>query len=151
MLDINKSIILGIKQNNDIKNKINKDKYNQMIKYITTMGEQVNINFDFNIEKDISNTLNSHKLIYLSGLIDTPNLKFNYQARIVEDLYRSHFIYHKNIQNINTLIEIGVNNDINKNVLIQYLTTNLDNQKVLEINKKYHEDFGNKFIQYIIN
>ena len=107
-----------------IAKKVPHDEAAQINNYVKTLAEKVGLNYNLENIK-VVNTLKAHQLSQLSKI-------FGKQNEVEEALFKAYFIDGKNLDDINTLVEIGINNGIEKQ---QIENTYKENKFIKEIDK----------------
>ena len=97
------------------------DKAKRLYADISTVGEEVGINFEFTKIQRTPNTLLAHRLIRYAKIYGA-----EMQSQIVEQLFNSYFIDGEDIGNIEILTELGFRNGIPNDDLYGYLESEKD-------------------------
>jgi len=107
------------------------DKYGRDIDWAKSMLENMTVNaknngLDFHFEKSIlANSLNAHRLIHLAK-------KHNLSNELKEQLFKAYLTDGKDVNNWNTLEEIGVKVGLPIDEIIELITTNNYTKEVRE-------------------
>mgnify|MGYP002816290404 CR=1 FL=1 len=97
------------------------DKAKRLYANISTVGEELGINFEFTKIQRTPNTLLAHRLIRYAKIYGA-----EMQSQIVEQLFNSYFIDGEDIGNIEILTELGFRNGIPNDDLYGYLKSEKD-------------------------
>ena len=92
----------------------------------------------------IPNTFNSHKLILWSK-------EYDCHTEIVENLFKAYFEDSKDISNVDILLEIAENSGMDKRIIKQKFLDDLDNEIIIEEERKNRENGVMGVPTYIIN
>ncbi len=88
----------------------------QINNYVKGLAEKVDLNFNLDTIK-VANTLKAHQLSHLAK-------KYNKQNQLEEALFKAYFIEGKNLDDIQTLLEIGTANGLDKHDIENTFTNN---------------------------
>ena len=97
-----------------------------MIPFMTTMGMKDNIKFSFG--GMTANTVDSHRLVEYAFA----HGGFTLQNQVMEELFKAYFEQQQNIGDIQVLATVGEKCGLNKEKLLQYLSTNEGKEAVLK-------------------
>ena len=92
----------------------------------------------------IPNTFNSHKLIYWSK-------EYDCHTEVVENLFKAYFEKSKDISNIDILLEIAEDSGLNKEEIRKKFSEDVDNETIIEEEKKNRENGVMGVPTYVIN
>ena len=96
-------------------------------------GREEGIEFNFPAIKRMPNTINSHRLVHFAGLAGR-------QEAIVESLFHGFFFDGLDLGNLDTLVEIGTVNGLNRNDLSRYLRSDNDRAQILALDEKARQE-----------
>ena len=89
-------------------------------------------------------TFNSHKLIYWSK-------EYDCHTEVVENLFKAYFEKSKDISNIDILLEIAEDSGLNKEEIRKKFSEDVDNETIIEEEKKNRENGVMGVPTYVIN
>ena len=134
----------GIDKKEYISRKFNNNHYDTMKERIKNEALKSGISITNNTLKIIPNTFNSHKLILWSKAYDC-------HMEIVENLFKAYFEDSKDIGDIDILLEIAENSGMDKRIIKQKFLDDLDNDIIIEEERKNRENGVMGVPTYIIN
>ena len=134
----------GVDKKEYISRKFNNDHYSSMKERIKDEAIKSGISISNNTLTIIPNTFNSHKLILWSKQYDC-------QTEIVENLFKAYFEDSKDISNVDILLEIAENSGMDKRIIKQKFLDDLDNEIIIEEERKNRENGVMGVPTYIIN
>jgi len=134
----------GVNKKEYISRKFNENHYSTMKERIKSEAIKSGISI-INSKLDIiPNTFNSHKLIYWSK-------EYNCHTEVVENLFKAYFEKSKDISNIDILLEIAEDSGLNKEEIRKKFSEDLDNETIIEEEKKNRENGVMGVPTYVIN
>jgi predicted DsbA family dithiol-disulfide isomerase len=101
---------------------ISKEQVDEMHEYINKIGKEVGLDFHFD-KVIVANSFNAHRLIQLSKIKGVAD-------EVEEALFKAHFVEGKNIDNAETLINIGVSAGLHKNEIKKMVDSEEFSQQV---------------------
>lgn len=134
----------GVNKKEYISRKFNENHYSTMKERIKSEAIKSGISI-INSKLDIiPNTFNSHKLIYWSK-------EYDCHTEVVENLFKAYFEKSKDISNIDILLEIAEDSGLNKEEIRKKFSEDLDNETIIEEEKKNRENGVMGVPTYVIN
>ena len=134
----------GVDKKEYISRKFNNDHYSSMKERIKDEAIKSGISISNNTLTIIPNTFNSHKLILWSK-------EYDCHTEIVENLFKAYFEDSKDISNVDILLEIAENSGMDKRIIKQKFLDDLDNEIIIEEERKNRENGVMGVPTYIIN
>ncbi len=134
----------GVDKKEYISRKFNNDHYSTMKERIKDEAIKSGISISNNTLTIIPNTFNSHKLILWSK-------EYDCHTEIVENLFKAYFEDSKDISNVDILLEIAENSGMDKRIIKQKFLDDLDNEIIIEEERKNRENGVMGVPTYIIN
>lgn len=134
----------GVDKKEYISRKFNNDHYSTMKERIKDEALKSGISISNNTLEIIPNTFNSHKLILWSK-------EYDCHTEIVENLFKAYFEDSKDISNVDILLEIAENSGMDKRIIKQKFLDDLDNEIIIEEERKNRENGVMGVPTYIIN
>ena len=134
----------GVDKKEYISRKFNNDHYSSMKERIKDEAIKSGISISNNTLTIIPNTFNSHKLILWSK-------EYDCHTEIVENLFKAYFEDSKDISNVDILLEIAENSGMDKRIVKQKFLDDLDNEIIIEEERKNRENGVMGVPTYIIN
>ena len=134
----------GVDKKEYISRKFNNDHYSNMKERIKDEAIKSGISISNNTLTIIPNTFNSHKLILWSK-------EYDCHTEIVENLFKAYFEDSKDISNVDILLEIAENSGMDKRIIKQKFLDDLDNEIIIEEERKNRENGVMGVPTYIIN
>ena len=134
----------GVDKKEYISRKFNNDHYSNMKERIKDEAIKSGISISNNTLTIIPNTSNSHKLILWSK-------EYDCHTEIVENLFKAYFEDSKDISNVDILLEIAENSGMDKRIIKQKFLDDLDNEIIIEEERKNRENGVMGVPTYIIN
>ena len=134
----------GVNKKEYISRKFNENHHSTMKERIKSEAIKsgisiINSNIDI-----IPNTFNSHKLIYWSK-------EYDCHTEVVENLFKAYFEKSKDISNIDILLEIAEDSGLNKEEIRKKFSEDVDNETIIEEEKKNRENGVMGVPTYVIN
>lgn len=134
----------GVNKKEYISRKFNENHHSTMKERIKSEAIKsgisiINSNLDI-----IPNTFNSHKLIYWSK-------EYDCHTEVVEKLFKAYFEKSKDISNIDILLEIAEDSGLNKEEIRKKFSEDVDNETIIEEEKKNRENGVMGVPTYVIN
>ena len=134
----------GVNKKEYISRKFNESHYSTMKERIKSEAIKSGISI-INSKLDIiPNTFNSHKLIYWSK-------EYDCHTEVVENLFKAYFEKSKDISNIDILLEIAEDSGLNKEEIRKKFSEDVDNETIIEEEKKNRENGVMGVPTYVIN
>ena len=134
----------GVNKKEYISRKFNENHHSTMKERIKSEAIKSGISI-INSKLDIiPNTFNSHKLIYWSK-------EYDCHTEVVENLFKAYFEKSKDISNIDILLEIAEDSGLNKEEIRKKFSEDLDNETIIEEEKKNRENGVMGVPTYVIN
>ena len=134
----------GVDKKEYVSRKFNNDHYSNMKERIKDEAIKSGISISNNTLTIIPNTFNSHKLILWSK-------EYDCHTEIVENLFKAYFEDSKDISNVDILLEIAENSGMDKRIIKQKFLDDLDNEIIIEEERKNRENGVMGVPTYIIN
>ena len=134
----------GVNKKEYISRKFNENHHSTMKERIKSEAIKSGISI-INSKLDIiPNTFNSHKLIYWSK-------EYDCHTEVVENLFKAYFEKSKDISNIDILLEIAEDSGLNKEEIRKKFSEDVDNETIIEEEKKNRENGVMGVPTYVIN